>query len=111
MSGAVEVPIPDSTAAVKMHRLHTWDDGTSVMIVNFPAGWSRPIEGSYECAEEFFVFEGELHMSVMYLLQAITLGFHLNHFALAPSPQMAQLPLLGSTVPLNGIAAKTVKDL
>ena len=63
MSGAVDVPIPDSTAAVKMHRLHTWDDGTSVMIVNFPVGWSRPIEGSYECAEEFFVFEGELHMS------------------------------------------------
>lgn len=63
MSGAVDVPIPDSTAAVKMHRLHTWDNGTSVMIVNFPVGWSRPIEGSYECAEEFFVFEGELHMS------------------------------------------------
>ena len=63
MSGAVEVPIPDSTASVKMHRLHTWDDGTSVMIVNFPVGWSRPIDGSYECAEEFFVFEGELHMS------------------------------------------------
>lgn len=63
MSGAVDVPIPDSTAAVKMHRLHTWDDGTSVMIVNFPVGWSRLIEGSYECAEEFFVFEGELHMS------------------------------------------------
>ena len=63
MSGAVDVPIPDSTAAVKMHRLHTWENGTSVMIVNFPVGWSRPIEGSYECAEEFFVFEGELHMS------------------------------------------------
>ena len=63
MSGAVEVPIPDSTGVVKMHRLHTWENGTSVMIVNFPAGWSRPIEGSYECAEEFFVFEGELHMS------------------------------------------------
>ena len=63
MSGAVDVPIPDSTASVKMHRLHTWENGTSVMIVNFPAGWSRPIEGSYECAEEFFVFEGELHMS------------------------------------------------
>ena len=63
MSGAVDVPIPDSTASVKMHRLHTWDNGTSVMIVNFPVGWSRPIEGSYECAEEFFVFEGELHMS------------------------------------------------
>lgn len=63
MSAAVEVPIPDSTASVKMHRLHSWEDGTSVMIVNFPPGWSRPIEGSYECAEEFFVFEGELHMS------------------------------------------------
>lgn len=63
MSGAVDVPIPDSTAKVKMHRLHTWENGTSVMIVNFPTGWSRPIDGSYECAEEFFVFEGELQMS------------------------------------------------
>lgn len=63
MSSAVDVPIPDSTAAVKMHRLHTWENGTSVMIVNFPAGWSRPVDGSYECAEEFVVFEGELQMS------------------------------------------------
>ena len=63
MSGAVDVPIPDSTDLVKMHRLHTWENGTSVMIVNFPAGWSRPVDGSYECAEEFFVFEGELQMS------------------------------------------------
>ncbi len=72
MSGAVEVPIPDSTDVVKMHRLHTWENGTSVMIVNFPAGWSRPVDGSYECAEEFFVFEGELQMSG----QTIVAGDH-----------------------------------
>lgn len=63
LSSAVDVPIPDSTAAVKMHRLHAWENGNSVMIVRFPAGWSRPIDGSYECAEEFLVLEGELQMS------------------------------------------------
>lgn len=63
LSGAVEVLIPDSTDVVKMHRLHTWENGNSVMIVNFPVGWSRPIDGSYECAEEFLVLEGELRMS------------------------------------------------
>lgn len=63
MSDAVDVPIPDSTTSVKMRRLHTWENGTSVMIVNFPTGWSRPIEGSYACAEEFLVFEGEIEMS------------------------------------------------
>lgn len=62
-SKAVDVPIPDSTASAKMHRLHTWESGTSVMIVNFPIGWSRPIDGSYECAEEFIMIEGELQMS------------------------------------------------
>ncbi len=63
MSAAVDVPIPDSNTHVRMHRLHTWDNGTSVMIVDFPPGWSRPFSGSYVCAEEFLVFEGELHMS------------------------------------------------
>lgn len=63
LTDAIDVPIPDSTSPVRMKRLHTWEDGTSVMVVNFPAGWARPIDGSYECAEEFLLLEGELQMS------------------------------------------------
>jgi hypothetical protein len=63
MSQAIDVRIPDSTEMVKMHRFYTWENGTSLARVNFPAGWSRPIVGSYLCAEEFFIFEGELQMS------------------------------------------------
>jgi hypothetical protein len=62
-NNSVDFPIPDSNTPVKMNRLHIWNDGTSVLVVNFPAGWSRPIIGSYECAEEFIMLEGELHMS------------------------------------------------
>jgi hypothetical protein len=61
-TNSVDFLIPDSNMPVKMNRLHIWEDGTSVLIVNFPAGWSRPNVGSYECAEEFIMFKGELHM-------------------------------------------------
>jgi hypothetical protein len=37
MSAAVDVSIPDSNTHVRMQRLHTWDNGTSVMIVDFPS--------------------------------------------------------------------------
>ena len=63
MSQAIEIRIPDSTDMVKMHRIHVWENGASLATVTFPPGWSRPIVGSYLCAEEFFIFEGELRMS------------------------------------------------
>lgn len=63
MSQAIDIRIPDSTDTVKMNRIHVWDDGASLAAVTFPPGWSRPIVGSYLCAEEFFVFDGELQMS------------------------------------------------
>lgn len=33
------------------------------MFVRFPAGWSRPVAGFYEAAEELVVISGVLHMS------------------------------------------------
>ncbi len=63
MSQAIEIRIPDATDMVKMHRIHVWDNGASLATVTFPPGWSRPIVGSYLCAEEFFILEGALHMS------------------------------------------------
>lgn len=63
MSEAIDIRIPDSTDTVKMNRIHIWDNGASLAAVTFPPGWSRPIVGGYLCAEEFFLFEGELQMS------------------------------------------------
>lgn len=63
MSQAIDIRIPDSTDMVKMNRIHVWDNGASLAAVTFPPGWSRPIVGGYLCAEEFFIFEGELQMS------------------------------------------------
>lgn len=63
MSQSIDIRIPDSTQTVKMSRIHVWDNGASLAAVTFPPGWSRPIVGSYLCAEEFIIFEGELQMS------------------------------------------------
>ncbi len=62
-SQVIAVPIPGSTMPVEVIQIHTWKNGTNLMIVKFPPGWSRPITGSYLGAEEFFVFEGEIQMS------------------------------------------------
>lgn len=60
----VEVPIPGSTPAVRLARLHV-DPGTraSVSFVRFPAGWTRPGTGHYTCAEEFVVLDGRISVS------------------------------------------------
>jgi len=57
------LPIPDSSTHVDAVRLHVGSDGSSTLLVCFPAGWTRAVEGFYECAEEFVVLEGELHLS------------------------------------------------
>lgn len=57
------LPIPDSSSHVDTIRLCVGSYGSSTLLVRFPAGWKREVEGFYECAEEFVVLEGELHLS------------------------------------------------
>lgn len=57
------MPIPDSSPQVDALRLRIGSDGSSTILVRFPAGWKREVPGFYECAEEFVVLEGELHLS------------------------------------------------
>lgn len=57
------MPIPDSSSQVDALRLRIGSDGSSTILVRFPAGWKREVPGFYECAEEFVVLEGELHLS------------------------------------------------
>jgi len=64
VSGWTEFPIPGGTAPVPIVRLRS--DETSraqTLFVRFPAGWSRPVSGFYEAAEELVVIRGVLHMS------------------------------------------------
>jgi hypothetical protein len=61
VSDWLDVPIPGSTPAVRLHRLHVDPEtGASLSLVRFPAGWSRPGTGFYAAAEEFVVLEGEI---------------------------------------------------
>jgi len=59
----ISIPIPDSSAKADAIRLAVGSDGSSSLLVRFPAGWTREVEGFYECAEEFVVLEGELRLS------------------------------------------------
>lgn len=59
----ISIPIPDSSAKVDAIRLAVGSDGSSSLLVRFPAGWTREVSGFYECAEEFVVLEGELRLS------------------------------------------------
>ncbi|WP_169988619.1 MULTISPECIES: cupin domain-containing protein [unclassified Microbispora] len=58
------VPMPGAADPVRLVRLHL-DRATrsSVSLVRFPAGWSRPGAGHYTCAEEFVVIEGRISVS------------------------------------------------
>lgn len=63
-SAWVEQHIPDGSAPVRLHRLHL--DRTSkasISLVEFPAGWSRAVSGSYAVAEEFVLLAGALEMN------------------------------------------------
>lgn len=63
----LDVPIPGSHPAVRLHRLHVdRETGASVSLVRFPAGWSRPGTGHYSAAEEFVVIEGEIRVGATY---------------------------------------------
>lgn len=63
----LDVPIPASHPAVRLHRLHVDEEtGASLSLVRFPAGWSRPGTGFYSAAEEFVVLEGEIRVGHTY---------------------------------------------
>jgi hypothetical protein len=60
----VDFAIPDSSPAVRLARLDVdGESGSSLSLVEFPPGWSRPGLGHYVCGEEFVVLAGELHIS------------------------------------------------
>ncbi|MGI5158881.1 cupin domain-containing protein [Microbispora sp. CA-102843] len=58
------VPMPGAADPVRLVRLHL-DHATrsSVSLVRFPSGWSRPGAGHYTCAEEFVVLDGRISVS------------------------------------------------
>lgn len=59
-----EFPIPGGTAPVPIAQLHSDPSSRAQsLFVRFPAGWSRPVAGYYEAAEELVVISGVLHMS------------------------------------------------
>ena len=62
VSDWVDFEIPDATPHVQLATL--WDqDGDRTLLVRFPAGFRREVEGSYEVGEEFTLLTGALHMS------------------------------------------------
>ncbi|HEX9695240.1 MAG TPA: hypothetical protein VGB64_02880 [Actinomycetota bacterium] len=62
--GWAEFPIPGGAAPVPIVQLR-FDPASraQTLFVRFPAGWSRPVSGFYEAAEEFVVISGTLRMS------------------------------------------------
>ncbi|SEF68970.1 hypothetical protein SAMN04489712_101835 [Thermomonospora echinospora] len=59
-----DVTMPAASAPVRLVRLHAdAATGSSVSLVRFPAGWTRPGTGHYTCAEEFTVLDGRISVS------------------------------------------------
>lgn len=62
--GWTQFPIPGGTAPVPIARLRSDPSSRAQsLFVRFPAGWSRPVSGYYEAAEELVVIAGVLRMS------------------------------------------------
>lgn len=62
--GWTPIDIPGGSAPVPIVVLRRDPASRAqTMFVRFPAGWSRPVAGFYEAAEELVVISGVLHMS------------------------------------------------
>lgn len=62
--GWIPFDIPGGSAPVPIVALHADPSSRAqTLFVRFPAGWSRPVSGFYEAAEELIVISGLLHMS------------------------------------------------
>ena len=58
------ITIEDGSPPVGFARLdRDVESGEFAALVRFPVGWERPPTGRYAVDEEFFVLEGEFHMS------------------------------------------------
>lgn len=56
--------IPQSSPPVSLVPLHADPEaGSFLVLVRFPAGWTRSAAGHYSCDEEFVILEGELAVS------------------------------------------------
>lgn len=56
--------IPQSSPPVSLAPLSAdAETGSFLVLVRFPAGWTRPAAGHYTCDEEFVIQEGELTVS------------------------------------------------